>query len=307
MQIDPHAFSAKAGEFVGEMFAFGGLGKVIRVAEGISVLGMACEGGMVGLVVSEAHDTNKAAGVVFGFIGGAAFGRLSSRAQNPLADRVFIRPQGYSKELRFLRSVNQPAYRSGFVSDKTALKLAEREVRVIKPMELPYLQKGKDLKWFAENSPKIDHLGRIARNDKEFHKLVVREFAPQGLNELQLRRTLDYAGFNTYAIPEGLPGNMVVEFSKKNGGMSYRLLGSTNKQNLVVRVCPGLAKESVVSSVIKGNHLNGQLPGTLRQQYPYVVQTKGHLKLRADGTWTDIAKDPATHLRLETYVFKGWE
>ncbi|QVL55809.1 MAG: hypothetical protein KFB95_00980 [Simkaniaceae bacterium] len=141
MQIDPHAFSAKAGEFVGEMFAFGGLGKVIRVAEGISVLGMACEGGMVGLVVSEAHDTNKVAGVAFGFIGGAAFGRLSSRAQNPLADRVFIRPQGYSRELRFLRSVNQPAYRSGIgnpMNEMVAVQpklLVDRNVKVIKQIK----------------------------------------------------------------------------------------------------------------------------------------------------------------------------
>ena len=141
MQIDPHAFSAKAGEFVGEMIALGGIGKVIRVAEGISVLGMACEGGLVGLVVSEAHDTNKVAGVAFGFIGGAAFGRLSSRAQNPLADRVFIRPQGYSKELRFLRSVNAPAYWSGIgnpMSEMVAVQpklLLDRNVKVIKQVK----------------------------------------------------------------------------------------------------------------------------------------------------------------------------
>jgi hypothetical protein len=60
MQIDPHAFSAKAGEFVGEMFACGGLGKVIRVAEGISAFGMACEGGNAAFVHSneeQAMDT----------------------------------------------------------------------------------------------------------------------------------------------------------------------------------------------------------------------------------------------------------
>ena len=138
MQIDPHAFSAKAGEFVGEMIALGGIGKVIRVAEGISVLGMACEGGLVGLVVSEAHDTNKVAGVAFGFIGGAAFGRLSSRAQNPLADRVFIRPQGYSKELRFLRSVNSPAYRSGIgnpMNEMVAVQPKALSKRVVTRLE----------------------------------------------------------------------------------------------------------------------------------------------------------------------------
>ena len=138
MQIDPHAFSAKAGEFVGEMFALGGLGKVMRVAEGISAFGMACEGGMVGLVVSEAHDTNKVAGVAFGFIGGAAFARLSSRAQNPLVDRAFVRPQGYSRELRFLRSVNQPAYRSGIgnpMNEMVAVQPKDLSKRVITRLE----------------------------------------------------------------------------------------------------------------------------------------------------------------------------
>jgi hypothetical protein len=135
---DPHSLSAQSGAFFGEMFAFGALGKVIRVAEGISVLGMACEGGMVGLVVSEAHDTNKVAGVAFGFIGGAAFARLSSRSQNPLVDRVFIRPQGYSRELRFLRSVNQPAYRSGIgnpMNEMVAVQPKALSKRVVTRLE----------------------------------------------------------------------------------------------------------------------------------------------------------------------------
>jgi len=95
--------------------------------------------------------------------------------------------------------------------------------------------------------------------------------------------------------------------------MSYRLIGSTSQENLVVRVCPGLAEESVVSSVIKGNHLNGQLPGTLRQQYPYVVQRRGKLTLTKDGEWIDLnlpcnkGKEALTHIRLEEYQFKGWE
>ncbi|QVL55414.1 MAG: hypothetical protein KFB95_08915 [Simkaniaceae bacterium] len=150
MQIDPHAFSAKAGEFVGEMFAFGGLGKVIRVAEGISVFGMACEGGMVGLVVSEAHDTNKVAGVAFGFIGGAAFSRLSSRTPHPLADRALTMTKAHSRELRFLRSINEPAYRSGFVNENTIGKL-RNSVSEISPKTLKSLER-RVSKWLGDGT-----------------------------------------------------------------------------------------------------------------------------------------------------------
>lgn len=94
------------------------------------------------------------------------------------------------------------------------MRLTEREIKAITPMKLPSLQKGSDLKWFAENSPKIDHL-RGTNTPKDFYKFLRREFAPQNLNELQIRRTLDYAGFNTYATPEGLPKNIVVELAKK--------------------------------------------------------------------------------------------
>ena len=239
----------------------------------------------------------------------AAITQGSARAVGGLAARS---EGAFANQSALLGRINKPAYQSGFVSERAASKLAQREVRVIKPMELPYLQKGKDLKWFAENSPKIDQLRNMHTNPKKFYLALRKEFAPKGLNELQLRRTLDYAGFNTYVIPQGLPSNVVVEFSKKNGGMSYRLIGSTSEENLVVRVCPGLAKENVVSSVIKGNHLNGQLPGTLRQQYPYVVQTRGNLYRTIDGRWVRVdgkqyAKNKAlTHIPLETYEFKGW-
>jgi hypothetical protein len=47
-------------------------------------------------------------------------------------------------------------------------------------------------------------------------------------------------------------------------------------------------------------------PGTLRQQYPYVVQRKGHQHLTIDGKWID--NDGATtHIPLEIYQFKGWK
>jgi hypothetical protein len=312
---DPNSFGSKAGEFVGEMVALGGVGKVIRVAEGISMIGIACEGGLVGAIISEAHDTNMVAGVAFGFVGGGVGAKLLFRgggASRPLLDRALVRPQGFVEKLRAIEGL-RPAYRSGFVTDCTVSRLTERAVTRIKPMKLPYLQKGAALDWFAKNSPRIDQLRKMHHSDpKKFYLAVRREFVPQNLDELQIRRALKYSGFNTYTRPQGLPGSVVVEFSKKNGGMSYRCIGTTTDHNLVVRVCPGLAEESIVSSVHKGNHLNGKMPGSLRQQYPYVVQTRGKLTLTRHGEWIDLflpcneGKESVTHIPLEIYQFKGW-
>ena len=121
------------------------------------------------------------------------------------------------------------------------------------------------------------------------------------------KRGVQIWGFNTYERPLGLPNNVTVELAKRNGGMIYRLAGTTTDQNLAVRVCPGLAKESMVVSVIEGNHLNGKLHGTLRQQTPYVVQRNGNKYLTTDGQWIDQLDPIKTHIPLELYEFKGWE
>jgi hypothetical protein len=133
---DPNSFGAKAGEFVGEMVALGGVGKVIRVAEGISMIGMACDGGFCGAIMSEAHETNRVAGIAFAFIGGGVGAKLLFRGggvSKPLLDRALMRPQGYSKEYNFIRAFNDPGYRSGFISEGTVTRLSDRSVRSIKP------------------------------------------------------------------------------------------------------------------------------------------------------------------------------
>ena len=135
---DPNSFGSKAGEFVGEMVALGGVGKVIRVAEGISMIGMACEGGFCGAIMSEAHDTNKVAGIAFGVVGGGVGAKLLFRGggvSKPLLDRALIRPQGYSKEYNIIRAFNDPGYRSGFVTDNTVARLGDRNIRVIEQIE----------------------------------------------------------------------------------------------------------------------------------------------------------------------------
>jgi len=178
----------------------------------------------------------------------------------------------------------------------------------IQNYQLQYVQKGHELDWWKKATVEIDRYRTFynGTQPKQFYNAVRREFASKNLNEIQTRRVLEYSGFNTYVKPSGLPSNVAVEFSKKNGGMTFRKLGTTTDDNLVVRICPGLAEESVVSSVIKGNHLNGKMKGTLRQQTPYVVQRKGHEYLTISGEWVDKAT-PNTHIPLEIYKFKGWE
>lgn len=324
---NPHGLPAKAGEFVGEMFAFGVVGRVVRVAEGVSIFVSACEGGLYGAILSETHDTNRAAGIAFGFAGGGATTRILFKRDvpRPLIDRVFARPKRPSRQLQTMQDFQRPTYHSGIGSpwseivpaqqqirrstQVAATRLTDREVSRITPVNLPYLQKGVDLEWFMLKSPKIDALRRTHDDPKRFYAALRSEFAPQNLSELKIRRTLKYAGFDTYPRPEGLPTNVIVEFADKNGGMVYRLAGSTNKQNQLVRICPGFAKESIVSSVIKGRIERG----TLRQQYPYVVQCKGKYKLTIHGEWIETglpenkAKEALTHIPLHEFKFRGWE
>jgi hypothetical protein len=307
---NPNGLAARSGIFVGEMVALGGVGKVIRVAEGLSVFGMACEGGFIGGVMSEAHETNRVAGIAFGFIGGAGFSKLLLRGggvSKPLIDRTLVRPEGFGRQLR--NTEIQQVLRCGFVSDKTVMRLTEREIKAITPFKLPSVRSGSELTWLSENAPKITQLRNMKGH--RFDRYLKSTFKNQNLSENQVRRLLNYSEFNTYQKPVGLPSNVMVEFSKKNGGMSYRKFGTLPEENLVVRVCPGLAEESIVSSVIKVKHLNGELPGTLRQQYPYVVQRRGDLHRTIDGRWVRVdgkyqSNKALTHIPLEIYEFKGW-
>lgn len=58
-----------------------------------------------------------------------------TRKAQPLLDRVLVRPESFSKQLRAIEALQQPAYRSGFVSEATIRKLADRNVRAIKQIE----------------------------------------------------------------------------------------------------------------------------------------------------------------------------
>ncbi len=316
---NPQGLPAKVGEFVGEMFAFGAVGKVVRVAEGVSIFASACEGGLYGALLSETHDTNRVAGIAFGFVGGGATTRILFKGDvpRPLLDRVFARPQGPSRQLP---DFQRPTYHSGIGSpwseivpaqqqirrstQVAATRLTDREVSRITPVKLPYLEKGVDLEWFMLKSPKIDALRRTHHDPKRFYAALRSEFAPQNLSELKIRRTLKYAGFDTYPRPEGLPTNVIVEFADKNGGMVYRLAGSTNKQSILLRVCPGLRKENPVTAIINGSKKNGNW----RQETPYVIQRNGNKVLTKDGRWVKLGEEEhLTHIPLHEFKFRGWE
>jgi hypothetical protein len=304
MQIDPNAFSSRAGKLFGETVALGSAGKVIKVADGLSIFGIACEGGMAGLVMAESHDTNKVAGVAFGFAGGAVFGAAFSRTKpemKALIDRIRSKPQGLGQQVRAIEALQQPALRSGVFSEGTVSRLSGREIKAIKPMELPYLKKGADWDWFAKNSPRIDELKRVAL-EKDFYATLSKEFRKIEINELNVRRTLKYAGFKTYSAPQGITTDCSVELSKLSGGMIYRKVGTTTNQNMLVRVMPGKRNQNLVTALSKRERPEW----SLRQETPYVVQRRGGDYLTRDGIW--ISKDdPAlTHIPLEIYQFKGW-
>jgi len=307
------------------MLAFGAERKMIRVAEGVSLFATASEGGLYGAIIAEAHDTNKFAGVAFGFAGGGVghcVGGVFSKIAKPtpLTDRALMPNAVYHSGFHpmgetFVVNQSLPAKTLERLKNfgTTTTSLVKRDISQIQNYQLQYVQKGHELEWWKKATVEIDRYRMMYSNTqpKQFYNAVRREFASKNLNEIQTRRVLEYSGFNSYVKPNGLPANVVVEFSKKNGGMTFRKLGTTTDDNLVVRICPGLAEESVVSSVIKGNHLNGKMRGTLRQQTPYVVQRRGDLYRTIDRKWVRIdgehSKNKAlVHIPLEIYEFKGW-
>ena len=280
---DPNSFESRSAVFLSEGLCLGGIGKVIRVAESGFVM-MGCEGGLFGVIIAEANDTNKFAGGAFGFVLGGALNKLLQQIPIPKAIRsrqISHCPEVSSRELQFLDTINRPCYHSG-------VNLGKRPVVRIKPVELPYVERGPELEWWKQACPKIDRLRNLEGLDK-FDRYLRATFKREYLSELQIRRVLDYSGFETYPRPQGLPSNCIVEFSKENGGMIYRRWATRNNENMVVRVMP--------------KNLNSLNPA---QQRPYVVQMRNRKHLTTDGKWVDRA-EPSTHIPLEKYEFKGWE
>ena len=280
---DPNSFESRSAVFLSGGLGFGGVGKVIRAAESGFVM-MGCEGGLFGVIIAEANGTNKVAAAIFGF-GGGALSKLLFKLppiQKAIRNRqISHRPQVSSRELQFLDTVNQPCYHSG-------INLGKRPIVRIKPVELPYVERGPELEWWKQACPRIDQLRR-EYPARYFDKTISREFSKANLSELQIRRVLSYSGHKTYPRPNGLPSNCIVEFSDKGGGMIYRKWATRSNENMVLRIMPG-----------NPNSLNPA------QHRPYVVQTRNRKYLTTDGKWVEKA-GPSTHIPLEKYEFKGWE
>ncbi|MDN3508816.1 MAG: hypothetical protein P0S93_02145 [Candidatus Neptunochlamydia sp.] len=169
----------------------------------------------------------------------------------PLIDQALVRSKGFGQQVRAIKTFQQPALRSGFASKGTAGRLTERQITRIKPMEVPDLQKGADLDWFAKNSPRINQLRNLYA-PKHFYRELSKEFRKLEMNELNIRRTLKHAAFKTYLTPKGIPIKCSIGLSKLSGGMIYRKMGTTEKQNIIVRVMPGKREKNLVTAFLKG-------------------------------------------------------
>jgi hypothetical protein len=235
---DPNSFGSKAGEFVGEMVALGGVGKVIRVAEGISVLGMACEGGFVGAIVSEAHDTNMVAGIAFGFVGGGAVSgvRLLFRGggvSKPLIDRALSIPQGFGQQIRAIES---NALRSGFASEGTVSRLADRSVNKIRT-DWVFPKKGGATingRWYTEHA-----LERMAPRTPRVMAELERRFLERAK---AVEKTLPPKRFRkwyreNYPNPRGIPPSVVEAEISKPGSTNIRV--ELNQKGDVITAIPG--------------------------------------------------------------------
>lgn len=153
-----------------------------------------------------------------------------------------------------------------------------------------HLEKGEKLQavslaWWERTAPVIEE---IKTSGGRFGDKLYKAFRKQSLSELQVRRILHTAGFKTFPKPKGIPNNVIVQISEKNGGMIYIKAGTTKEESILVRVMPG----------------NPNSPNPM-QRKPYVVQRRGKDAVTRDGVLVDSRTSEA-HIPLEEFEFKEW-
>lgn len=152
------------------------------------------------------------------------------------------------------------------------------------------LEKSVPQKWLNKTKPAVQALKKEMHGQPQAKlcRRLRKEFAGHSLTESQVRIILHEAGVQTYARPKGIPANCEVKICKKSGGMEYIKPGTTDKQNITVRVMPG-----------------NPMSGNSAQKKPYVVQRRGDKALSEKGEFI-CAKVKEAHIPLEEYQFEGW-
>jgi len=235
---DPNSFASKAGRFTGEMLAFGAAGKVIRVAEGISLFATALEGGLYGAIIAEAHDTNKFAGVAFGFAGGGVghcIGGVFSKIAKPtpLTDRALMPNAVYHSGFHpmgemFVVDKSLPA--------KTLERLKNRSVGQIRT-DWVFPEKGGATingRWYTEHA-----LERMAPRTPEVMAELESRFVERAKvleKTLPPKRFLKWYREN-YPHPRGIPPSVVEAEIARPGSTSVRV--ELNQKGDVITAIPG--------------------------------------------------------------------
>jgi len=235
---NPDSFASKSGEVVGEIAAFGAVGKVIRVAEGVSLFATASEGGLYGAIIAEAHDTNKFAGVAFGFAGGGVghcVGGVFSKIAKPtpLTDRALMPNAVYHSGFHpmgemFVVDKSLPA--------KTLERLKNRSVGQIRN-DWVFPKKGGATingRWYTEHA-----LERMAPRTPE----VMAELEVRALNrsakEGCLPQTKEFGKWmeKHHPDPRNIPPSVIEAEIARPGSTSIRV--ELNQKGDVVTVMPG--------------------------------------------------------------------
>ncbi|MCI0382148.1 MAG: tetratricopeptide repeat protein [Chlamydiae bacterium] len=139
--------------------------------------------------------------------------------------------------------------------------------------------------WWEKTRPIIEEIKQQGgRFDKELGKI----FKNAHFTETQVRKILHTAGFKTFSKPKRIPSNCHVRISERGGGMTYIKAGTTEEQNILVRVMPG----------------NPRSPNPY-QQKPYVVQRIGDKAIAKNGELVHYTAVEA-HVPLSEFIFKEW-
>jgi len=140
------------------------------------------------------------------------------------------------EQMAFLERMNSPAYRSGFVSEGTVAKLAERNVSQIRT-DWVFPKKGGATingRWYTEHA-----LERMApRTPEVMAELEVRFVARAKVKEetLSLKKFVDWF-YENYPNPRGIPPSVVEAEIAKPGSTGIRVV--LNENGDIVTAIPG--------------------------------------------------------------------
>ncbi len=161
---------------------------------------------------------------------------FQAQKAGPLIDRVLVRPKGFGQEVRAIEAFQQPALRSGFVTDKAVANLAERNVSKIRTDWVLPKKGGATInsRWYTEHA-----LERMAPRTPSVMAELERRFLERARKEGCLPQTKEFGKWmeKNAPNPRNIPPSVVEAEISKPGSTNIRV--ELNQTGDVITVIPG--------------------------------------------------------------------